>query len=184
MGRRSRDKGADFERGVAIALRPVWPGSRRGIGQARSGGEVPDVDGTPWWIEAKNRKRVCIARAYQQAAAATDGRPSLSITRENRGPILVTMALADFLDRVGRERPPGRPSLSCEGPARCELGPDEQRVVAEVTRRLELGRGIYGQLDLAADRRDMQREATEELLDACVYLAAELLRRGGEGRER
>src|SRR5690606_6910545 len=56
-GRRSRTKGASFEREVARQLRALWPGARRGIGQARSGGETPDVIQTPFWIEAKHRKK-------------------------------------------------------------------------------------------------------------------------------
>ena len=115
MGKGSRRKGAAFERGVAIALRSVWPAARRGIGQARSGGEVPDVDRTPYWVEAKHRRTVCIRAAYEQAAAATDGRPPMTVTRENRGPMLVTMRLADFLDLAERAATGSQSALSENG---------------------------------------------------------------------
>lgn len=57
------------------------------------------------------------------------------------------------------------------------LGADERRVVVEVARRLAAGRATYGELELATDRRDLESEAGEELLDACVYLAAHAIRR-------
>lgn len=102
----SRDKGATFERGISKVLRILWPDARRGIGQARAGGEVPDIAGTPYWIEAKHRKRVSIRKAMAQAHVATDGRPVVAITRENGEPIFVTMGLTDWLDlneKAGRE---------------------------------------------------------------------------------
>src|SRR5690606_15391046 len=97
VGRRSRNKGATFEREIAHALQTLWPGAKRGIGQARLGSEVADVEGTPFWAECKHRKRVSISAAYRQAVEATDGRPVLVVTREDRQPILVTMTLADWL---------------------------------------------------------------------------------------
>lgn len=101
MGKRSREKGACFERAVAIVMRGLYPSARRGIGQARSGGEVPDVDGTPWWVEAKHRRRVSVMAAWRQATDARDERPALVVTREDRGPTLVTMAIEDFVRLVG-----------------------------------------------------------------------------------
>lgn len=58
------------------------------------------------------------------------------------------------------------------------MAPDEAEVVALVAERLAAGRRTYGALDLATDARDLRREASEELLDACVYLAADALKRG------
>ncbi len=55
-----------------------------------------------------------------------------------------------------------------------ELGDDEVRVLVLIGRRLLMGRRSYGPLDA----RDWRAEAAEELLDGCVYLAAETLRRG------
>ena len=58
-------------------------------------------------------------------------------------------------------------------------GPDELELLAELTVRLAAGRQVYGQLHLAADRRDFHAEAGEELLDAGFYLAADTPRRQG-----
>ena len=108
-GRGSRRKGATFEREVAERLRRVWPTAKRGLGQARQGREVPDVDGTPYWIELKHRKaRPQIQAAWQQAlddsssSAMTTPLPRrpVAITRQNCGPILVTMELGDWLSLV------------------------------------------------------------------------------------
>jgi hypothetical protein len=59
-----------------------------------------------------------------------------------------------------------------------ELGTDERRVLLALARRLLAGHGTYGRLDVATDRRDWRSEAAEELLDGCVYLACETMRRG------
>lgn len=98
LGRRSRTKGASFERMIAIELRGLYGQQvRRGLGQARAAGEVPDVDGTPWWVECKHGKRPNIPRAIAQAIEASAGRrPPLVISRANAEPILVTMLLADL----------------------------------------------------------------------------------------
>lgn len=96
-GRRSRQKGAAFERLIANMLKVLWPEAKRGLGQARSGGEVADAEGTPWWVEAKRWKRCNIQAAYKQAMEATDGRPALVITKDDYGPILVTMHWDSFV---------------------------------------------------------------------------------------
>lgn len=57
------------------------------------------------------------------------------------------------------------------------MGPDERRVLLLVAERLAMGEGVYGQLAIATDRRDMMREASEELIDAAVYLAIATLQR-------
>jgi hypothetical protein len=99
-GRYSRNKGANFERLVANLLRPVFSESRRGIGQARSAGEVADVEGTPFWVECKRHKKCSVPGAMQQAQAATDGRPCVVVTKDDYGPIRVTieeMSMEQFL---------------------------------------------------------------------------------------
>lgn len=97
-GRRSRNKGASFERRVAAMFKLVWPDALRGIGQARSASEVPDVDGTPLWVECKKRKgNPDIPAALKQARAATDGRPVVAVTAKDFEEPLVTMYLVDWL---------------------------------------------------------------------------------------
>lgn len=59
-----------------------------------------------------------------------------------------------------------------------DLAADEVSVVALVAERLAAGRRTYGELHLVQDARDFVREAAEELLDASVYLAANLERVG------
>lgn len=58
------------------------------------------------------------------------------------------------------------------------LGPDELRVAKFVVARLAGGRKVYGNLDLARDKRNFVRERDEELADALVYVACEQLKRG------
>lgn len=57
-----------------------------------------------------------------------------------------------------------------------DLGDDEVAVLAEAAERLRAGRGYYGELRLATERRDFVGDAVEELLDATVYLAADVVR--------
>jgi hypothetical protein len=52
-----------------------------------------------------------------------------------------------------------------------ELGPDEERVLLVLARRLLEGQRTYGLLSLATDGRDWLRERSEELADALVYTA-------------
>lgn len=53
MGKRSRDKGAAWEREVARMLREAGVPAKRGLGQARSASEVADVHVDGWWCELK-----------------------------------------------------------------------------------------------------------------------------------
>jgi hypothetical protein len=56
------------------------------------------------------------------------------------------------------------------------LGPDELAVLELVGNGLARGRTVYGELAIATDRRDFRAEAGDELRDALVYVACELLR--------
>ncbi len=57
-----------------------------------------------------------------------------------------------------------------------ELGRDEVAVLELIAEGLARGRAIYGELDVAADRRDFVGEARDELRDALVYFGAHLVR--------
>jgi hypothetical protein len=99
-GKHSRRKGATYEREIANALKHLYPNARRGIGQSRNAGEVPDVDGTPWWIEAKHHKHVNIRKAYAQAVeASAPGRRNVLVISRDTGiaPDLVTMSFVQFV---------------------------------------------------------------------------------------
>ena len=96
-GRRSKAKGASFEREVRALLRDLWPEAKRGIGQARSAKEVSDVEGTPFWIECKSRKQVSVLDALEQAEEATDGRLPVIVWRERGRAIQVSMRLGVLL---------------------------------------------------------------------------------------
>jgi hypothetical protein len=56
------------------------------------------------------------------------------------------------------------------------LNNDEQTVLLEVARGLDVGRAFYGGLDLENDTRDFRAETMEEVRDALVYVGAELSR--------
>lgn len=58
-----------------------------------------------------------------------------------------------------------------------QLAGDERAVLLALAKRLVAGRALYGQLELEHDQRDFLREASEELLDATVYLTIDVLRR-------
>ena len=53
---------------MADKLRDAFPGARRGIGQARSGGDVPDVERCgQWWVQVKSVRAPNFYAAMQQA---------------------------------------------------------------------------------------------------------------------
>lgn len=97
MGKHSRTKGQVFERAVAAMLRDVYPDAERGLSQSRGGDECSDVENTPWHVETKHHRNVSIQAAYRQAVKDTDGRPPIVISRDNRGPVLVTLGIDTFL---------------------------------------------------------------------------------------
>lgn len=91
MGKRSRNKGQRGEREAAALLSSLgFTDSRRGLGQARAGGEVPDVDGSPWWVEVKRHRGIAAVRFLEQAELAAqdagDPRPPLVLMREDARP--------------------------------------------------------------------------------------------------
>ena len=51
-----------------------------------------------------------------------------------------------------------------------------EKVVKLIADRLEVGQKKYGQDMQLRDGRDMIQESLEELLDACVYIATELIK--------
>lgn len=105
MGRRSREKGAAYEREIAATLKRVFPVAARSFGQSRAGDETPDIVGTPWWIECTHGKAPNILGKMRQGRAATAATPSaryrdahvVVFSRRDRKGDLVTMPLSLFL---------------------------------------------------------------------------------------
>lgn len=132
IGRRSKRKGKTYERFVAESFRPLYPKAIRGIGQARAAGEVPDVKGTPFWIECKHRQKLNVVEALEQAIVGLadylqrGGSPQdyafpVVVARLDRGlpgaarQDLVVLRLADFLSLLAGSSggaPPALPALS------------------------------------------------------------------------
>lgn len=100
MGASQRTKGHNFERWVAKRWRDsgLCPSAKRGLSQARSGDDVPDVDGTPYWVECKAQKQPSLFAALEQAEAASDGRPALVVAKRDRDKPVVMMRLEAFED--------------------------------------------------------------------------------------
>lgn len=94
----TRKKGVTYERSVAHRLAEVWPEAKRGLQFYGHGAGVPDVDGTPFFVECKHRQRVYVAKAMERAVGDSDGRPPVVIWKENHGEELVTMKLTDWLE--------------------------------------------------------------------------------------
>lgn len=97
-GKRSKAKGSSFERDIVHRFRELAPEARRGIGQARTAGEVCDVEGTPYWLECKHRKQIDLEEAIQQADRDTDGRLPIVVYRVNgTRSLMVAMRAPVFL---------------------------------------------------------------------------------------
>jgi hypothetical protein len=101
VGASQRRKGAGWERELAKLFRAIYPGAKRGIGQARSAKEVSDVEGTPYWIEAKCGARTNPRAALRQAQECTDGRPVLVVCKDDHQEPFVVMPLEQFLSIEG-----------------------------------------------------------------------------------
>ncbi len=55
---------------------------------------------------------------------------------------------------------------------------DEIHLIELITTRIRHGYAQYGVLDIKGNAKDWRREASEELLDACAYLAMQVIREG------
>jgi hypothetical protein len=112
MSKMQRTKGATWERELARYLTDHGLVSKRGIGQARSATEVPDVDLPGYWVEAKRHKRTSPRKALEQAVAdsAKSGRVPVAVCRDNgtsADEAMVTMRLADWVVLVASLRAVG-----------------------------------------------------------------------------
>ncbi len=101
-GRRSRIKGAVWERTLVRMFRDIMPGEdiKRGL-QYRSGQEACDVDVPCFWLEAKHHNRTNIKAALRQAIeTAPKGRWPIACCKDDRQPPIVAMLLDDFLELI------------------------------------------------------------------------------------
>ena len=100
MGKASKRKGAAGERQAAELLRQIWPDAKRGLGQARSGHEIADVEGCPVRLEVKVGKRPdilgAIMQAQRDAKIACDPRPVMVLSHRDREGWLATVP-AEFM---------------------------------------------------------------------------------------
>lgn len=73
QGRRSRQKGAEFERLIANRLAALWPDAERNT-QCKGGKkDGADIEGTPWFIEAKNCAVLQLPAWWRQARRDSEG---------------------------------------------------------------------------------------------------------------
>jgi hypothetical protein len=65
----------------------------------QSGEKVPDVDGTPFWVEVKRRQKLNVLQWYEEAEADAAGRkPVVLFFRKDRGKWMVCMSANLFID--------------------------------------------------------------------------------------
>ncbi len=62
-----------------------------------------------------------------------------------------------------------------------ELSDDEQEILSEFMRRIEMGSEQYGPLDIDSDPRDFNEEEAQEQYDRVFYRLAEVIRRRRDG---
>jgi hypothetical protein len=169
LGRRSRRKGKVWERELAALFRPVFgPQVARGF-QSRSGRDGCDVEGTPFWVEAKHGQLVDLRAAVRQGVADGDGRKVVVVAKDDRKPPgwavgqpgaapLAVMHLSDWLELAsrahsgrGRTADPRELLLAAAAVLR-ELGQDVAAQAVEAVAKLSANQ---------ADR-DESKEATRE----------------------
>lgn len=123
--RNNRKRGAAWERRVAEIFRDALglDSVKRGLGQARSAGEVPDVRGVPdLWPECKHGRQVNLRAALAQAIAAVEesGTKALPVAiAKDRGrgkPPLVIMRLSDWMSLLARLYREDAPSITVDDP--------------------------------------------------------------------
>lgn len=186
-GNRSRDKGERAELRIAEELRPAFPDARRGLGQARGGKAVADVEGTPLFVQVKANGR--LLPALEQAERDSDGRPGLAVVcvdYDRAGSIAAmrlaslvallsslrsTITLADTRTRIARED---------AGAAQAKADHEERRAEELAARIQEQRAEIESLKEELRHARSYEAIAAEgaakvvELMDANTRLKEEL----------
>jgi hypothetical protein len=104
-GKKSRDKGARFERFLVLALKACFPETHRG--QQAHNPRHADIEGTPFRIEAKHWARLtyknvmqAVEQAIENGQRFNDGRIPIAITKIDGEEPLVHITLRYFLQLV------------------------------------------------------------------------------------
>lgn len=101
----SKDKGARFERQLANILKERGYDARRGQQYSGANGDADVVGLDGIHIEAKAVERTNVNEWYAQSCRdAREGEVPIVVHKKNYGPIMVTLALDDFLDFYERGR--------------------------------------------------------------------------------
>lgn len=103
QGRASREKGKRFEREVANFFKNYGVSARRTAQFCGKTGAAGDVEGVPGChIECKAVEKLNLEQAYQQsvrdAGAAGKEEIPVVIHKRSRKPVMVTLALSDWID--------------------------------------------------------------------------------------
>lgn len=182
-GNYSQKKGQRVEREIAESLKELFPEAQRGLGQARSGGESADIEGTPFWIQVKANGR--LKDALLQAERDTDGRPPLAIVHEDydRESPFVALRLVSLLALI---RAAGRTMAKCTRAEDDNRSMQVEATSAEIDRR-NLERRVKemrAEIDkLAVDAQEASHRATREAEKGAEWKAeAERAHRLAEAR--
>lgn len=106
-GKASNARGKVYERAVANRLKPLFKKAARTYGQSREGHELPDVGGTPFWIECANGSTNAIHAKLRQGLVATSkssseeygGAPVAVFSHHAKAGLhMVTMEAGQFVD--------------------------------------------------------------------------------------
>lgn len=105
MGKRSKDKGDRGEREAAEFLKKYGFDANRGLGQARGGHEIPDVEceELAYWIEVKRGRHNPVTGYYQAKGYVEkqgDDREPLVMSRRDHCDWLVTVSAEVFFELV------------------------------------------------------------------------------------
>jgi hypothetical protein len=150
-GRRSRQKGNEFERKIAREMREVYHASpvilqeriRRG-NQKRFGHDDPDVKTPHFWVECKHGKEPKIRAAMEQAMDAMKKKGidmyPIAVTRKDHNPIYCTMLFSHWkyiMSQLNLEIP-----SNWDGPA-INIGAEEEEKAYNPKRTIK-DESIYG----------------------------------------
>lgn len=96
-GKRSRDRGLNFEREIANVLRPLFPNAKRHLESQSQEAKGYDLDNTePFLIQCKRNKKYCSISKLTEPQCK-EGEIPMLITKGDRTQPVVCMYLDDFI---------------------------------------------------------------------------------------